>query len=321
MKILSCQEFSQSYILELKKRVLNGHGLQVSSDTFLTWPTASDLTHRAELVSTQGILLKLGATLGTTAYSLSDCEYKTIWEQILAKEQIKVCNALMNADRAELSLQHREHFLRLVNSSIRVDSEGLLFDNNYAMFFAEAELMKRHAELLVGNRDSIDILELGYGLGIFARQAAQQSLRRYVVMELHPVLALEARKLLSRYLHNDCELEVLTLPWQLGLKHVSHFDAVMCDTCPPEGLSESDFEQLVNRIVTSHIRIDGRFSFFWSGELASSHRAKILDKYFNYVEMERFKLKEVPTHWTKETDKFLVTIAKELKNDRSGGRV
>jgi hypothetical protein len=67
-----------------------------------------------------------------------------------------------------LSGVHRSHLATLRRMPAIVDSEGLRIGQQFVMFFAEAELMRHHAERLTDGVAGADVLEVGLGLGVFA---------------------------------------------------------------------------------------------------------------------------------------------------------
>ncbi len=210
---------------------------------------------------------------------------------------------------AVLSELHRRHLSALGDLPAVVDGEGLRIGDQYTMFFAEAELMRRHAMDLLDGVAAPDVLEVGLGLGVFLEQAALLGVRSYTAIEAHPGVADLAQ---SRLLDGPGDrVTVVRGAWQLVALPDSAFDAVMYDTWPPDGHADSDFATFVEQVAIPCLRPGGRFSFFHSGDRLSPARAAVIHKHFADVSIRDYTMPAelVPAHWTKPTRDFLVPVA------------
>jgi spermidine synthase len=211
--------------------------------------------------------------------------------------------------KAALSDAHERHVANLRRLPAILDAEGLRIGTQYVMFFAEAELMGRHADQLLTGTPDPDILEVGLGLGVFAEQLVGRAIGSYTAIEPHEGIANLAKRLVLNKL--DTAVTVHTEPWQLVSLPTASYDAIMYDTWPPDGHADSDFAIFVERVAVPCLRPGGRFSFFHSGDRLIPARCEVLDAFFRDWETTPFTMPatDVPTNWTKTTTDFLIPIA------------
>ncbi|MDP4500505.1 class I SAM-dependent methyltransferase [Nonomuraea turcica] len=178
------------------------------------------------------------------------------------------------------------------------------FDDEHVMFFAEQELMARHAAALIPAPGAGDVLEIGFGLGVCALEINLRAPRTYLCVELHPVVARMAGHILRAFGH-PCE--VIQGPWQTSLPARRTFDAVMVDSFPPPGWADEDFLVFVEQAVPEILRPGGRFSFFCCGDELNPVRRAALDRTFSQVSVSPHTIGgTMPTAWSLPSNQFLV---------------
>ncbi|HKE17598.1 MAG TPA: class I SAM-dependent methyltransferase [Kofleriaceae bacterium] len=213
----------------------------------------------------------------------------------------------MSPDPALLTDAHRAHLARLAALPAVWERDGLRLGGQYVMFHAEARLMRRHAELLLEGIEDADLLEVGGGLGVFAREALPLRPRSYTAIEPHPRVARVLAALVAGEARGT-RTRVVTAPWQMVAGRLGRYHAIMYDTWPPEGMADRDFALFVERVCARRLRPGGRFSFFASGE-PSPARLEILRARFARVHLEPFELMDLPPSWTKPTTRCTVCVA------------
>lgn len=210
----------------------------------------------------------------------------------------------MTARPSELITErHERYFRRTAQASVGLDQHGLLIDGEYVMFYAERELMRRHAKKLVAPRVT-DLLEVGFGLGVFAQEANLLAPRSYACVELHPAVAAYASHMLRPFSH-PCV--VLDGAWQEALaEHPATYSSVMLDDLSPEGYEADDFVNFVVEVIPTVLCPGGTFSFFCCGAL-DDRRSSALESVFDEVSVERCSLADkLPSEWPMSTDWFLI---------------
>lgn len=210
-----------------------------------------------------------------------------------------------------ISPEHKLFWKQWVEKKCVVDSDGLKVGNNYLMFFAERELMRKHAEVLMGNDKEKDFLEIGYGLGIFSEEAFSLGVKSYTVVEIHPELVKKAENW-RQTLSNPDKVKIIDKPWQLSLSLLKKYDAIMYDSCPPPGWDNIDFKYLIDILCENHLKEDGLFSYFNIGLSVDPERAKILEKNFRRTTVLQYEMKVIPRNWSLPTDQFLISVYKKL---------
>lgn len=208
-----------------------------------------------------------------------------------------------------LDTVHAEHIAGLRSLPATIDIDGLRLGAQYVMFFAEAELMRRHVECLVEGMTSPDVLEIGLGLGIFAEQLAERDVGSYTAVEPHREVAHLAHERVLRLYR--APVRVFTEPWQLVAIPDESVDAIMYDTWPPDGHADRDFAIFVEQVAMRCLRPGGRFSFFHSGPVLSDSRRIVLDRHFADWTARSYELPaaKVPATWTKPNSDFLIPVA------------
>lgn len=202
---------------------------------------------------------------------------------------------------------HELHYRAMRGSEVTIDSIGLQFDGRYVMFSAEQPLMRRHAQMLCQGRQDFDVLEIGFGLGIFFREACKCRPRSYTVIEAHPVVCIHAMELARAHSAHCSRVQVLNDLWETALPSLGRFDAVMSDTCSPQTQKDNDFEVLATQLAEHHLWPNGSFSFFQNG-LLPNKRMTVLQRLFKHIAVEEMEI-ELPTQWTKPSSKFTIVTA------------
>jgi spermidine synthase len=197
---------------------------------------------------------------------------------------------------ALLTDAHHAHLARLTTLPAVWEPDGLRLGSQYVMFHAEAGLMRRHAELLLDGVQGADVLEVGGGLGVFARAVLPLGLRSYTAVEPHRDVARELTRLLTREARAT-RTRVVAAPWQAVTDDLGRYHAIMYDTWPPEGLADRDFALFVERVCLRRLHPAGRFSFFSSGD-PSPARLDLLRARFARVHVEPFDQTDLPPSWT-----------------------
>lgn len=209
-----------------------------------------------------------------------------------------------------LSATHRRHLDSLRGRPAIIDCEGLRIGTQYTMFFAEADLMRLHAQHLLDGMAQADVLEVGLGLGVFATVAAEIGVGSYTAIEAHPGAARLARQRVLPAFDDRATLHVG--PWQTT-ELTGVFDAIMYDTWPPDGYADPDFAIFVEHVALPRLRPGGRFSFFHSGTRLSPARSAVLDELFTDWTTHPYTMPTelTPAHWTKPSRDFLIPIARK----------
>jgi spermidine synthase len=209
---------------------------------------------------------------------------------------------------AEVTRAHREHWRWLCTQPVTVNAQGMRLGDTYTMFFAEADLMARHAAALIAGRSGVDVLEIGLGLGFFAQQLPPDRVASYTAVEVHPgVAAHTGHRVLD---HLPFPWELVTAAWQYAGLEGGRWDVIMFDTWPPPGRADADFTRFT-RLAARLLRPGGHFGFFASGTTLAPARADALDAHFTTWHAEPYRMPAhlVPEGWTKPTTDFLITTA------------
>jgi protein arginine N-methyltransferase 2 len=205
---------------------------------------------------------------------------------------------------------HREFLAELRRMECTVDPIGLRTGSKYVMYFGERGLMRRHAELLLdGNREK-DVLEVGYGLGIFAQEALGLEVKSHTILEVHPALV-EMAMQWREGLEDPGRVKIIHSSWQESFALLGSYDAIMYDGSSPPGYGDYDFKFFVEVFCVSKLRSGGLFSFWSPGSSLHPRRERLLHAQFQTVDKHPFRMEPVPAAWARETSDFTVAVARK----------
>jgi len=200
---------------------------------------------------------------------------------------------------------HQAYWISWIECLSTIDNEGLKVGDRYCIFFAERMLMQKHARQLLAESNNLDVLEIGFGLGLFAEEASAIGVKSHTIVELHPEIANRARVWGSTTPNPD-SIEIINLPWQLMMGSHRKFDAIMLDANSPNGFLNSDFENFIDQFCPRHLRPGGLLTFFNNGTFVTPEKEGVLARSFTPCQRSIHKLQSVPVHWQQPSDEFLV---------------
>ena len=205
---------------------------------------------------------------------------------------------------------HRPFLAELCRKECIVDEDGLRMGDKYVMYFGERGLMHRHAALLLGRSRARDVLEIGYGLGIFAQEAIGFGVKSHTIVEVHPVLAKQAMRWKAG-LPDPEHVRIIHSSWQESLARLGCYDSIMYDAGSPPRYGDYDFKFFVEVFCALKLRPGGRFSFWNHGKGLKSRRESLLRAHFQSVDCHDFRMEPVPAAWGRETPDFTIVVARK----------
>ena len=175
----------------------------------------------------------------------------------------------------------------------------------------EHPLMEVMAAEVTSN--SGDILEIGYGMGISAREIIKRGCRSYTIIEAHPEVAAVAREWAKQ---QSVLIDVIEGFWQDVVSDLGkQFDGILFDTYP---LSEE--ERHCNHfafipVAPSLLRHQGLFTYY-SDETVSfrAEHMKLLLTHFSEVKLIKIaKLKPYSDCEYWDQSEMIIPVAKKLE--------
>jgi len=204
--------------------------------------------------------------------------------------------------------KHRVHWERLKDSIVTVRDGCLFFDDSPVMFESEFQILEKYASLLLASKKNARVLDVGFGMGIFASTLNSFNISGYVGIELNTLACQRGKKVLSGM--NFCnDAMLLNASWQEVVLNIGEFDAILYDTWPPNGYEDNDFRMFVECCKHGLLKENGRFGYVSIGAEFSMYRVKILLEQFKSVHIEQIKLFEKPNHWHHATTCFHIIVA------------
>lgn len=143
------------------------------------------------------------------------------------------------------------------------------------MYGWERPLMDRFARALAGA--GRDVLEIGYGMGVFASCVQEFGARSHTIVEAHPQIAAEARRWAAA---QAASVRVVEGFWQETVADLGPFDAVFYDSFSPPETLEADLFAIADISAEHLLRPGGRFAFWTIQEaLSESLQKRLLQRY------------------------------------------
>jgi spermidine synthase len=183
---------------------------------------------------------------------------------------------------------------QLRDANVVLNRDGLVVDGQPAMYYAEQALFGEHAVQLIRDRPAADVLEIGFGLGVFASEINHRSPKTYTCIELNSSITRLARHLLSPF---DHPCQVIEGAWQWNIPTGRRWDIVVFDSLPEPGYEDEEFELFVGHCLPDVLRADGVFGFFHPRELEPA-RDEFLRTRFASVTRLRHRIADIPPTWS-----------------------
>jgi protein arginine N-methyltransferase 2 len=120
----------------------------------------------------------------------------------------------------------------------------------------ERPLMEAYAELLCA--PDRDLLEIGFGMGLFAEAAAARGLRSHTIVEPHPQILPRAHAFAAR----DGRVRVVADYWQRCLEGLGRFDAIFYDSWSPVETRLDDMGAFFAQAAGQLLRAGGQLAFW-----------------------------------------------------------
>jgi guanidinoacetate N-methyltransferase len=124
----------------------------------------------------------------------------------------------------------------------------------------ERPLMEAYAAALC--RPDCDLLEIGFGMGLFAEAAAKRGVKSHTIVEPHPEILARAQAFAARGEGRVC---VLGDYWQRCQGELGSFDAIFYDSWSPVETRLDDLDAFFTLAAVRLLRPDGLLAFWVPG--------------------------------------------------------
>jgi cyclopropane fatty-acyl-phospholipid synthase-like methyltransferase len=121
----------------------------------------------------------------------------------------------------------------------------------------ERPLMEAYADLLCA--PDRDLLEIGFGMGLFAEAAAARGIRSHTIVEPHPEILPRAHAFAAR---SGGRVRVVADYWQRCQDELGSFDAIFYDSWSPVETRLDDLDAFFSRAATRLLRGSGQLAFW-----------------------------------------------------------
>lgn len=172
----------------------------------------------------------------------------------------------------------------------QLTAEAVVIDGQQVMHVWETILMRKMAQAVC--REGDIVLEVGFGLGISAREIQTLRPRRHVIVEANGDVVESARKWRSRH---DSQIEIIHSRWEDLDFEPSTFDSIFFDAYPSDEQEIWHNLQLGRRAAEKFFpaaerfcRAGGRFTFYTGCEIGLLLRLQDeLFRRFGQISLER----------------------------------
>jgi len=181
-------------------------------------------------------------------------------------------------DRLKLEVDYKEY----LDSDIENRLDGYYIGQQRIMTFDQKKIMKRYAEYVIDGKKDVRLLEVGYGLGVFAEEAEDIGTEEHVIIECHPIICTIAREKYANQKH----IKVFQGFWQ-NFNSEKCYNAIFYDsTVIGEDIDAVDeLLEFIEFARTNLLTEDGVMSFWYRGNKID---ARILD--FLQKKMIKFQI-------------------------------
>ncbi|CAG8472499.1 17534_t:CDS:2 [Acaulospora colombiana] len=147
--------------------------------------------------------------------------------------------------------------IQYLSQPLKYSEDGtklLDFENNGVMMGWERPLMERHAKLLCP-REGLDILNIGFGLGLVDTAIEEYKPRSHTIVEAHPDVY---NHMIEKGWDKKPGVKIVFGRWQDILDQLETYDGIFFDTF---GEFYQDLREFHEEVV-NFLRSDGTYSFF-----------------------------------------------------------
>ncbi|CAG8690832.1 4996_t:CDS:2, partial [Cetraspora pellucida] len=168
------------------------------------------------------------------------CRAELILGLLDTKEKNSQCS---NFDYLSQPLKYSEDGTKLLD-----------YENNGVMMGWEMPLMEKHAEIIC-TREDLDILNVGFGLGLVDTAIQKYKPRTHTIIEAHPDVY---KHMLDKGWDKKPGVKVIFGRWQDSLDQLEVYDGIFFDTF---GELYEDFREFNNELP-NFLKPEGIYSFF-----------------------------------------------------------
>lgn len=222
---------------------------------------------------------KQGKTAADTARATGDTEiYDAIVRaglraelllNLLGRKETEQDDTTPNADYLSSKLEYTadEHGqLKLIDA-----------DKNGVMMGWEADIMRESARVLCENRTDLDVLNVGFGLGLVDTELQKYKPRTHTIIEPHPDVIAEMKR---QGWDKKPGVKIIQARWQDALPELEAYDAIYADTFGEFYADLRAFHEELPNLVKDHT---SRYSFFHG---LGADQQLFYDVYTQVVELE-----------------------------------
>lgn len=158
--------------------------------------------------------------------------------------------------------------------------DELRVGDTICMYEWERPLMRAFAQRLCPCES---LLEVGFGMGIFAAEAQALGPARHTIIEVHPELAAAAELWAS-----GCPSppEVIEAPWQDCIADLGRYDAIFYDSFAPDHTLLGELETFVGISARALLRPGGRLGIWYKTPALACEIQNFLLQHFDRLEVE-----------------------------------
>lgn len=154
----------------------------------------------------------------------------------------------------------RSFFESWASAPVSWGDEVVRVGDSPIMYAWERPLMEAYAAALC--RPDRDLLEIGFGMGLFAEAAAQRGVRSHTIVEPHPEILTRARAFADR---DPDRVRLIGDYWQRCQLELGSYDAIFYDSWSPDETLLDDLAAFFTLAAVRLLREDGALAFWVPG--------------------------------------------------------
>jgi len=175
--------------------------------------------------------------------------------------------------------------------TVKQFSDKMMVGKHAIMWQWESPLMEKYANILASQNG--DLLEIGFGMGIFANCIQNYNIKSHTIIEPHPNIFSMAEKFKEK--HIDKDIILINDFWQNAIDKLAQYDAIFFDSWSGEDELDNDVFTFFKIAANKLLKPNGKLAFwYYNSSLSVNYQIELLKYFEKFVIYKLDNLKPSP---------------------------